>query len=142
MTTKKLVIIIVSVLAAAGLLVVIFAGGIVGLAFYSIGKSEAATTAKTFLKNNEKLKQDIGNVNDFGTFITGSVNTRNADGEASLSLKVIGEKRTVHANVVLVYRDNRAWRVTDASYVNEQGQTINLLDAYEAAPPESPTNEK
>lgn len=136
MTTKKLIIVIGSILAAAGLLVAIFVGGIVGLAFYSIGKSEAAMTAKTFLKNNEKLKQDIGNVNDFGTFITGSINTQNADGEATLSLKVIGEKRTVHATVNLMYRSNRAWRVTDASYVNGNGQTVKLLDAYESAPPE------
>ena len=136
MTTKKLIIVIVSILLALGLVVAIFVGGIVGLAFYSIGKSEAATTAKTFLKNNEKLKQDIGNVTDFGTFITGSINTKNADGEAALSLKVIGEKRTVHATVNLMYRSNRAWRVTDATYVNESGQTIKLLDAYEGAPAE------
>lgn len=136
MTTKKLIIVIGSILAAAGLLVAIFVGGIVGLAFYSIGKSEAAMTAKTFLKNNEKLKQDIGNVNDFGTFITGSINTKNADGEATLSLKVIGEKRTIHATVILMYRSNRAWRVTDASYVNGNGQTVKLLDAYEITPAE------
>lgn len=136
MTTKKLIIVIGSILAAAGLLVAIFVGGIVGLAFYSIGKSEAAVTAKTFLKNNEKLKQDIGNVNDFGTFITGSINTKNADGEATLSIKVIGEKRTINATVNLMYRSNRAWRVTDASYVNGNGQTVKLLEAYEPAPPE------
>lgn len=137
MTTKKLVIVIVSILAAAGLLIAIFVGGIVGLTFYSIGKSEAALTAKTFLKNNEKLKQEIGNVNDFGSFITGSINTQNTEGEATLSLKVIGEKRTVNAKVDLMYRDNRAWRVTDASFVNEQGQTVKLIDPYESAPPES-----
>jgi hypothetical protein len=136
-TTKKLVIVIVSILAAAGLLIAIFVGGIVGLTFYSIGKSEAALTAKTFLKNNEKLKQEIGNVNDFGSFITGSINTQNTEGEATLSLKVIGEKRTVNAKVDLMYRDNRAWRVTDASFVNEQGQTVKLIDPYESAPPES-----
>ena len=136
MTTKKLVIVIVSIVAALALLVVIFAGAIVGLAFYSISKSEAATTSKTFLTNNEKLKRDIGNVTDFGTFITGSVKSRNADGDATLSLKVIGEKRTTNANVTLMYRDNRAWRVTDASYVNDKGKTVSLMDAYESEPPQ------
>lgn len=138
MTTKKLVIVIVGVLAAAGLLVVIFAGGIIGLAFYTLNSSEATTTAKTFLKSNEKLKQDIGNVTDFGSFVTGNVNTRGADGEAMLSIKVIGEKRKVNATVTLMYRDNRAWRVTDASYVNDAGQTVKLLDAYEPVPPPVP----
>lgn len=70
MTTRKLIIVIGGILAALGLIVAIFIGGILGLAFYSISNSEAAATAKTFLKNNEKLKQDIGSVNDFGTFIT------------------------------------------------------------------------
>ncbi|MBV9210902.1 MAG: hypothetical protein JOZ52_09755 [Acidobacteria bacterium] len=134
MTTKKLFIIIGSIVAAAVLLIVIFVGAIVGIAFYSIGKSEAAATAKTFLKGNEKLKQDIGEVKDFGTFITGSVKSRNSDGAATLSLKVIGERRTVNANVSLMYRDNRAWRVTDASYQNEQGRTVQLLDPYETPP--------
>jgi hypothetical protein len=131
LTTRKLIVIIVSIIAAIALVVAIFVGGIIGLAFYSLGKSEAAITAKTFLKSNEKLKQDIGNVNDFGAFITGSINAKNADGDATLSLKVIGEKRTVNADVSLMYRDNRAWRVTAASYVNESGQTVKLLDGYE-----------
>ena len=135
MTTKKFLIIIVGIIAANALVVAIFVGGILGLAVYSIGKSEAATTAKTFVKNNEKLKQDIGNVTDFGTFITGNINTKNADGEATLSLKVIGEKKAVNANVSLMNRENRGWRVTDASYVNDSGQTVKLLDGYEPATP-------
>ncbi len=137
MTTKKLVIVISSVLVVVVLLIAVFVGGIVGLTFYSIGKSEAAGTARDFLKKNEKLKQDIGTVNDFGAFITGNVNARGADGEATLSLKVIGEKRTVNANVSMAYKDNRAWRVTAASYINESGQTVNLIDAYEKDSPDN-----
>ena len=136
MTTRKLIIVIGGILAALGLIVAIFIGAILGIAFYTISNSEAASTAKTFLKNNEKLKQDIGSVNDFGMFITGSVNTHNTDGDATLSLKVIGEKRTTNATVTLMYRDNRAWRVTDASYVNDNGQTVKLIDAYESGPPQ------
>lgn len=137
MTSRKLFFVIGGVIAAVILLVAIFVGAIVGLALYSIGKSEASLTAKTFLTNNDRLKQDIGNVTDFGSIITGSVNSRGSDGEATLSLKVIGEKRKVNANVSLMYRDNRSWRVTDASYLNESGQTVKLLDAYEKEP--SPT---
>ncbi|MBC7908887.1 MAG: hypothetical protein H7Y30_00195 [Pyrinomonadaceae bacterium] len=139
MTTKKLVIVIVSVLVALGLLVVIFAGAIIGLAFYSIGKSEAAETAKTFLKSNEKLKQEIGNVKDFGMFVTGSVNSNNTDGEATLHLKVIGERRTVNATVSLTYKSNRAWRVTDASFENDAGKNVELLEQYEQGEPPPPS---
>jgi hypothetical protein len=136
MTTKKVFIVIGGIVAAAALLVAIFVGVIVGLAVYSIGKSEAAATARTFLKKNEKLKQDIGQVNDFGSFVTGNVNAQNAGGEATLYLKVIGERRTVNARVDLLYQSNRAWRVIDASYQNDKGQMIKLLDPYEPDAPE------
>lgn len=135
MTTKKLLIIVFSILGALFLLVAIFVGGIVGLAFYTIGHSEAAQTAKSFLKQNEKLKKDIGEVKDFGSFVTGNVNAQDSDGNATLYLKVIGARRSVNAAVTLVYRQGQRWRVMDASYVNEAGQTVNLLNTYDESAP-------
>src|SRR5262245_4030916 len=131
MTTRKIVLIVVAIVVAIGLIVVIFVGGIVGFAFYSIGKSDAAMTAKEFLRNSPALKQDIGEVKDFGMFPTGSINIQNANGAATLNLKVIGAQKTVNASVNLAY-NGRAWRVSSASYVNDHGQTVNLLDPYEA----------
>ena len=133
MTTKKIVTIVVLVLVVIGLVVVIFTGGIVGFAFYSIGKSEAASTAKSYLRSNEKLKQDIGEVKDFGAFVTGSIDVQNSDGDATLKLKVIGARKTVNATVDLTYRLGRSWHVVNASYVNEQGQLIELLNPYASA---------
>lgn len=132
MTTKKLIIIIGSVLAAIVLLIVLFAGAIIGIVFYSIGQSDAAEASKKFLKENEKLRQDIGNVTDFGTFITGSVNSSSDGGVATLYLKVIGERSTVHTRVDSIYRNGKAWRVTGASYENAAGQTIKLLEPYDS----------
>lgn len=132
MTTKRLLLIVGGVVIAIGLLIVVFVAGIVGFALYTVGNSDAAMTAKEFLRHNERLKDDIGEVRDFGTFISGSVNIHNSNGTATLSLKVIGERRTVNATVDLVYRDGRQWRVAAASYRNEAGQTIDLLNAYEA----------
>ena len=131
MTTKKLVIIISSVLVVVVLLIALFVGAIVGIAFYSINNSEAAATSKTFLKNNAILKRDIGEVKDFGWFITGNVNVNNASGEANLYIKVIGERGEVPATVSLMYRSGRAWRVTEASYKNAAGQTVDLINDYE-----------
>jgi hypothetical protein len=131
-TTKKLVIIIVSVVISIGVLVAIIVGGIVGLAYYQWGNSEAATAAKKFLRDNEKLKQDIGEVKDFGSLVSGSINVSNGDGQEILSLKVIGERKTVRANVELMYRSGREWRVTGASYTNEVGKTVDLLNPYES----------
>jgi hypothetical protein len=132
MTTKKIVIIVGAVVITIGLLIIIFVGGIVGFALYSVGNSQAAGAAKDFLRKNERLTQDIGEVKDFGKFVTGSINVHNSDGDATLSLKVIGEQQTVNCSVDLIYRDGRPWRVTAASYRNENGQTIELFNAYES----------
>jgi len=132
MTTKKIIIIVVSIVIVLGLIVVLFVAGIVGFAFYQISNGEAGTTAKAFLKSNERLKQDIGEVKDFGSFVTGNINVSNGDGTARLNLKVIGERKTVNASVDLIYRNGRQWRVAAATYQNEAGETVDLLNPYES----------
>lgn len=132
MTTKKIVLIVGAVVVVLGLVVVLFVGGIVGFALYQIGNSKAALTAKDFLRNNEKLKQDIGEVKDFGSIVTGSVNISQGNGEATLNLKVIGERKTVNASVHLVLVSGSAWRVSSASYVNQSGQAVELLNPYDS----------
>ena len=132
MTTKKTVLIIAAVVGVLGLVVVLFVAGIVGFAFYQIGNSEAAQKSKDFLRTNEKLKQDIGEVKDFGSIVTGSVSLSGGSGNATINLKVIGERKTVNASVDLVLVSGRSWRVSAASYVNDSGQTIDLLDPYDS----------
>jgi flagellar basal body-associated protein FliL len=132
MTTKKIIIIVVSVVVVLGLIVILFVGGIVGYAFYQISNGEAGTTAKAFSKSNERLKQGIGEVKDFGSFVTGDVHVSNGDGIARLNLKVIGDRKTVNASVELMYQNGRQWRVIAASYKNEAGETVDLLNPYEA----------
>ncbi|HSE30174.1 MAG TPA: cytochrome c oxidase assembly factor Coa1 family protein, partial [Pyrinomonadaceae bacterium] len=131
MTTRKIVLIVGAIVVAIGLIVVLFVGGIVGFAFYQVGKSDAAMKAKEFLRNSATLKQDIGEVEDFGTFVTGNINIQDDTGAATLNLKVIGARKTVHASVSLAYYSGRAWRVNSASYVNDGGETVNLLNPYE-----------
>ncbi|HEX5886438.1 MAG TPA: cytochrome c oxidase assembly factor Coa1 family protein [Pyrinomonadaceae bacterium] len=132
MTTKKIVLIVGAVVVVLGLVVVLFVGGIVGFALYQIGNSKAAVKSKEFLRNNEKLKQDIGQVKDFGSIVTGSINMSDGNGDATMNLKVIGERKTVNASVHLLFVSGSAWRVSAASYVNESGQTVELLDPYDS----------
>ena len=135
MSTKKIILIIAGIICVLALVVAIFVGGITWFVFHTIGTSEAADTARSYLRSNARLKQDIGEVQDFGSFVTGQINVENGDGVATLHLKVIGEKRTVNARVDLSYRENRAWRVTGASY-NRDGQDIDLMQGYgEPGPP-------
>jgi hypothetical protein len=140
MSTRKILLIIVGIILVLGLIVGLFVGGIAWFALHAIGTSEAADQARTYLRNNQVLKQDIGEVKDFGSFVTGNVNAHDGDGEATLYLKVIGEKRTVNARVDLSYRNNRSWRVTGASY-DRDGQTVDLMQGYEpSASPPPPSN--
>ncbi|HLN98991.1 MAG TPA: cytochrome c oxidase assembly factor Coa1 family protein [Pyrinomonadaceae bacterium] len=132
MTTKKIIVIIASVVIVLGLIVALFVGGIIGMVFYGMGNSDAANVAKEFLSKNEKLKQDIGEVKGFGKFVTGNINLNNGEGIAQLNLEVIGERKEVNAAVELVFRSGHQWRVTSASYKNEAGETIELLNPYEA----------
>jgi Cytochrome oxidase complex assembly protein 1 len=132
MTTKRIVIIIAVIIVVIFMLIALFVGGIVGFALYSVGNSEAAVTAKEFLRQNERLKQDIGEVKDFGSIVTGNISIENGNGAASLNLKVIGDRKTVNASVQLIHANGREWRITSANYKNENGQTIDLLNAFEA----------
>src|SRR5687768_11145052 len=131
MTTKKILLIFGGVVVTVGLLVVVFVGAIVGFAIYQVGNSDAAAEGKEFLRSSDKLKQDIGEVKDFGSFVTGSINVQNDNGTATLNFKVIGERKTVNASVDLTYFQGR-WRVSSASYTNDRNQTVNLLDPYES----------
>ena len=134
MSTKKIILIIAAILGVLLLIVALFVGGITWFVFHTLSSSEAAETARTYLRNNEQLKQDIGEVKEFGWFVTGQINVQNANGEASLNFKVIGEKKTVNATVDLSYRSNRNWRVTGASYVSD-GRTIDLMKPYDTPAP-------
>lgn len=132
MTTKKIILIVVAVVVVLGLIVLIFVGGIVGSVFYGIANSDAANVSREFLRNNAQLKQDIGEVKDFGRLVTGNIDVNNGDGTAQLSLKVLGERKTVNATVELIYRNGKAWRVVAASYRNDEGQNVDLLNPYES----------
>ncbi len=134
MSTKKIILIIAGILGVLALVVALVVGGVFWFVFHTIGSSEAAEASRTYLRNNQALKQDIGEVKDFGSFITGNVNVANGDGEATLYLKVIGEKRNVNARVDLSYRSNQNWRVTGASY-DRDGRT--MMKPYEQSPPPS-----
>ena len=131
MTTKKIIVLVGSILVGLFLIVVVFVAVIMGVVFYGISNSDAANVAKDFLRTSERLKQDIGEVKDFGSFPTGNVSVNNGYGSAELNLKVIGERRTVNASVELIFRSGHQWRVTAASYKNDAGENIDLLNPYE-----------
>jgi len=132
MTNRKIFLTIGGVLVAITLIIVGVAGAIVGIAIYTVGNSQAADTSRNFLRNNEKLKSDIGEVKDFGSIVTGSVDVNNDNGQATINIKVIGSRDTVNASVNLLFIHGQDWRVSSASYVNKTGQTVSLQDPYDS----------
>jgi len=131
MTAKKIAFVVGMVLVVLAFLTTIFLIAIVFFGLYTVNNSEPAEKAKTYLRNNEKLKQDVGEVQNFGNIVTAAINDRNGNNEVTLKLKVFGEKKTVNASVDLMLVQGNTWRVTSASYVNSNGQTVKLLDPYE-----------
>src|ERR1043166_1083927 len=131
MTAKKIAFVVGMVLVVLAFLTTIFLIAIVFFGLYTVNNSEPAEKAKTYLRNNEKLKQDVGEVQNFGNIVTAAINDRNGNSEVTQKLKVIGEKKTVNATVDLMLVQGNSWRVTSASYVNSNGQSVKLLDPYE-----------
>lgn len=129
---KKRWMLIGGTLAGALVLCLLLAGAVAGAVLYMLGRSDAAETAREFLRRNEKLRADIGEVRDFGWLVTGSLRPLGTDGNATLTLKVVGARRSADATVSLVYRDGYQWRVAGAAYYDDAGRVVNLLDAYAA----------
>lgn len=131
MTAKKIVQIVGSALGVLMVLMFVFILAIVGFGLYTVKNSESAEKAQDFLRKNEKLKQDIGEVKNFGNLVMASINDRDGNTEVTMKLKVYGERKTVNASVDLMLVQGNTWRITSASYVNSNGQKINLLDPYD-----------
>ena len=132
MTTKRILLSLGAVVGVLALIVLIFVGSIFGFVWYQLSQSEAAARAEDFLRKNETLKKDIGEVKSFGKFVSGSINVGLDSGEATLHFKVVGEQKTVNASVNLILIRGNTWRVTSASYENSAGQNITLLDPYDS----------
>lgn len=131
MTAKKIVFVVGWVLMGLMVLTAIFVAAIVYFGLYTVNKSEPAEKAKAYLRSNEKLKQDIGDVQNIGNIDTVGISDHNGNSEVTLKLKVFGKDKTVNATVNLMLVPGNAWRITSASYVNSNGQTVKLLDPYE-----------
>jgi hypothetical protein len=132
MTNRKIFLTVAGILAAITLLIVIFAGVIIGIAVYTIGNSQAAETARNFLRKNEKLKSDIGEVTDFGSIVTGTINANSDNGQATINIKVIGSRATVNTSVNLLLVHGQDWRVSSASYTNKSGHPVSIQDPYDS----------
>lgn len=80
--------------------------------------TDAFTTTKTYLMNNEKLKLEIGNIIGFGLIPAGSfqktIDSSGEYGNASISLTVKGDRKYIDITVYVVKETNNpVWKVTE-----------------------------
>ncbi len=116
-------------------IILLFLGGGLAVAIYfgyqkleeTLKSSEAYTVAVTALKENEEVKDQLGEIKDTG-FPLGAFST-NADGSgnAAFTMSVQGSKDTGKYEVTLV-RSNSVWRLTKGVVRTAGGQTINIAD--------------
>jgi hypothetical protein len=82
-------------------------------AIFSIKNSTAYQTAIWFLASNEKVKEQIGEVRNFGAFPGGEIQFKNGYGHAVLNITVYGLKGSVSAQVLLIKEPEQMWEVRD-----------------------------
>jgi hypothetical protein len=78
--------------------------------------SDAFTVAKTYLQNNDDIKNEVGNVTGFGLIPTGgiqkSTDSQGESGNAAITMTVKGDKKFKDLIIYVVKRpDTTAWVV-------------------------------
>ena len=101
--------------------------GIIGLAFFAgsllfgvtaiMKNDDSYKTAIAYIENDEEILNIAGDINGYGFFVMGSVyHTGMGDekyGDADLTIKVIGSKKTLYVNVVLEKERGKPWTIKE-----------------------------
>ena len=91
-----------------------------------IKESEPFKIASSFVKENQQIKDDLGEVTETSPWFPSSLKTSGSTVQVQLTLRVEGKNGTGKAYVTLVYLRDR-WQITAASYENRQGKVIPLI---------------
>ena len=118
----------VGFLAFIGFIVTVVIGGMKSSAPYRDGMERA--------RRDDRVVALLGTPIESGWFISGSINTENADGNANLSIPIHGPKGKARLHVVGEKESGR-WRYTTMTVTPETGDPIDLLRAelLDKAPP-------
>lgn len=91
-----------------------------------IKESEPFKIASSFVKENQQIKDDLGEVTETSPWFPSSLKTSGSTVQVQLTLRVEGKNGTGKAYVTLVYLRDR-WQITAASYENRQGKVSPLI---------------
>ena len=73
-------------------------------------------TAVAYIKTHDEIKAEIGDVQGFGNFPSGSIVYTNASGVADLHIKVVGSQNSIVVNVHAEKEPYSEWVVKDINY--------------------------
>jgi TonB family protein len=128
-------------------IILLVLGGVVAVGVYfgyhklesTLKSSEAYTVALNRLKENEEVKNELGEIKDTG-FPLGAYNqSSDGSGDASFVMSVQGTKDSGRYEVNLVRR-NSVWRLTKGVVHTSSGKTIDVGDKFESTGEESNSN--
>ena len=95
----------------------------------------AAEAAKDFLRNNPVVQAQLGPVQEFGRFPSGSESIINGEGSAHFFMTVKGERKEGRVEIELSRKPGQAWKVISA-VLTVDGRPLRLDGAL--APPSLP----
>src|SRR5689334_1913039 len=100
-----------------GICFLVFGLMILPVAVFTLKTSDAYVAATEYLKSDQKVKDEFGDVNGFGLIPTGSVQTTTINGaesgSATLKLIVKGDKKYTDVTIHLEKTPETFWTVTD-----------------------------
>jgi TonB family protein len=135
------------IILIVAIILLLLAGGVAAAIYFGYHKlestlksSEAYTVAVNRLKENEEVKNELGEIKDTG-FPLGAY-SQNADGsgDAAFVMSVQGTKANGRYEVNLV-RSNSVWRLRRGVVTTDSGKTIDVAGRDETTEAESNTNE-
>jgi tetratricopeptide (TPR) repeat protein len=91
-----------------------------------IKDSEPFKIASSFVKENQQIKDDLGEITETSPWFPSSHKTSGSTIEVQLAIRIEGKNGTGKAYVTLVYLRDR-WQITAASYENRQGKVGQLI---------------
>lgn len=108
---KKTILIISAIVLSIAVMVVPFVSFV---AFFK--NSEAYKASEDYILQDETIIRETGSIEGFGILPSGSINTSNGSGEATLTIKVKGKEKDIYVDVYLTKEPREDWYIQETEY--------------------------
>ena len=98
------------------LVFVMFIGALVFGVMAIFRNHSSYQAAIQFIKTNPRVAELVGDIEGFGAFPSGSINTSGGRGQAEFIIRVVGSEGTIRVHIQLVREPLRDWEVIEFFY--------------------------